>query len=106
MEPIDLDNGKEKEDQDVTGAATSSEVPADRTADQSEDKSQNEDKKSIHSRENDSSDEEEEEKKKRSLRRSPLTMMKKTWNTQILMILMNLWILQEEEGPTTFASNL
>ena len=73
------------------------------------DKSEHGDKISIHStRENDSSDEEEEEeeKKERSLRRSPLKMMKKTWNSKILMTLMNLWILQEEEGPTIFASSL
>ena len=72
VEPIDLDNGEEKEDQDVTGAATSSEVLADKTADQSGDKSQNEDKKSIHSRENDSSDEEEEEKKKKKSQKKSL----------------------------------
>ena len=72
VEPIDLDNGEEKEDQDVTGAATSSEVPADKTADQSEDKSQHEDKISIHSRENDSSEEEEEEKKEKKSQKKSL----------------------------------
>ena len=52
VDPIDLDNGEEKEDQDVTGAAASSEVPADKPAD----KSEHGDKISIHSGENDSSD--------------------------------------------------
>ena len=72
VEPIDLDNGEEKVDQDVTGAATSSEVLADKIADHSEYKSQHEEKKSIHSRENDSSDEEEEERKKKKSQKKSL----------------------------------
>ena len=66
-EPIDLENEEEKEDQDVTGAAASSEVPADKAAD----KSEHGNKISIHSRENDSSDEEEEKKEKKSQKKSP-----------------------------------
>ena len=88
---------KIKEDQDVTGAATSSEVPADETAK----KSESGDNTSIHSRE----DEEAEKKDKMSQKKSP-EEMKKTWNPKILMTLMNKWILQEAGEPTTFASNL
>ena len=54
---------KIKEDQDVTGAATSSEVPADETAK----KSESGDNTSIHSRE----DEEAEKKDKMSQKKSP-----------------------------------
>ena len=72
VEPIDLDTGEEKEDQDVTGAATFSEVPTDKTTDKSEDKSEQGDKISIHSRENDSSDEEEEEKKEKKSQKKSL----------------------------------
>ena len=48
VEPVDIDNDENKEDQDVTGAAASSEVPADETAKKSEPG----DNTSIHSREN------------------------------------------------------
>ena len=44
--------------------------------------------------------------RKRSLKRSPLIVMKKTWNPKILMTLINKWILQETGEPTTFASSL
>ena len=47
VEPVDNDNDENKEDQDVTGAAASSEVPADETAQ----KSESGDNLSIHSRE-------------------------------------------------------
>ena len=32
--------------------------------------------------------------------------MKKTWNLKILMTLMNKWIHEETEEPTTFVSSL
>ena len=63
MEPVDIDNDENKEDQDVTGAAASSEVPADETAKKSEPG----DNTSIHSRE----DEEAERKEKKSQKKSP-----------------------------------
>ena len=61
-EPVDIDNDKNKEDQDVTGAAASSEVPADETK-----KSEPGDTTSIHSREN----EEAEKKEMKSQKKSP-----------------------------------
>ena len=48
VEPVDIDNEEKKEKQDVTGAASSSEVPAEMAK-----KSQPEDNTSIHSREED-----------------------------------------------------
>ena len=63
VEPVDIDNDENKEDQDVTGAAASSEVPADETAKKSEPG----DNTSIHSRE----DEEAERKEKKSQKKSP-----------------------------------
>ena len=62
VEPVDIDNDEEKEDQDVTGAAASSEVPADETAKKSEPG----DNLSIRSREN----EEEEKKENKSQKKS------------------------------------
>ena len=62
VEPVDIDNDEDKEDQDVTGAAASSEVPADETK-----KSEPGDNTSIHSREN----EEEEKKEMKSQKKSP-----------------------------------
>ena len=70
VEHIELDNDEDKEDhtyceknQDVTGAAASSEVPADETTK----KSETGDTTSIHSREN----EEAEKKEKKSQKKSP-----------------------------------
>ena len=63
VEPVDIDNDENKEEQDVTGAAASSEVPADETAKKSEPG----DNTSIHSRE----DEEAERKEKKSQKKSP-----------------------------------
>ena len=62
MEPVDIDNDESKEDQDVTGAAASSKVPADEIK-----KSESGDNTSIHSREN----EEEEKMDKKSQKKSP-----------------------------------
>ena len=62
MEPVDIDNDENKEDQDVTGAAASSEVPADEVAK----KSEPEDNISIHSREDEESESKVEESKKKS----------------------------------------
>ena len=62
VKPVDIDNDEEKEDQDVTGAAASSEVPADETTK----KSKSGDNLSIHSREN----EEEERKGEKSQKKS------------------------------------
>ena len=66
VEPVDINNDEEKEDQDVTGAAASSEVPADETAKKSK-KAETEDNTSIHSRE----DEQVKRKKKKSQKKSP-----------------------------------
>ena len=83
VEPVDIENDENKEDQDVTGAAASSEVPADGTTKKTEPGENS----STHSREN-----EEAEKKEMNSQRSPLIEMKKTWNLKILMILMNKWM--------------
>ena len=64
VEPVDIDNDENKENQDVTGATASSEVPADETAK----KSESGDNTSIHSREH---EEEAEKKKKKSQKKSP-----------------------------------
>ena len=63
VEPTDIDNDENKEDQDVTGAAASSEVPADETAKKSEPG----DNTSIHSMEH----EEAEKKEMKSQKKSP-----------------------------------
>ena len=96
MEPADIENDENKEDQDVTGAATSSEVPADVTAK----KSELGDNTSIHSREN----EEAEKKGIKSQKKSP-ERDEEDMESQILMILMNKWMMLEAEKPNTFLSN-
>ena len=75
--------------------ADADEIPVDETTKKSEDNT------SIHSRENN-----EVGKKEKKSQKSPLIVMKKTWNPRILMTMMNKWILQETGEPTTFASSL
>ena len=62
IEPVDVETDENKEDHDVTGAASSSEVATDETTK----KPESEDKTSIHSRE-----EKEVEKEKKSQKKSP-----------------------------------
>ena len=106
VEPFDLDNGEEKEDQNVTGAATSSEVPLIKQQTILRTSLNMKIKYPYTPGRMTAQMKKKKKRRKRSLRRSPLMMMKKTWNPRILMTLMNLWILQEEEGPTIFASSL
>ena len=91
VEPVEIDNEEDKEDhtyceknQDVTGAAASSEVPADDTA-------KNLNLEILH--QYTPGRMKKQKRKKRNLRRSPLKEMKKIWSHKILMILMYKWML-------------
>ena len=80
MEHIELDNDENKEDQDVTGAAASSEIPTK--------KSEAGDNTSIHSRENQEAGREEKKTQKKSLERDEEDM-----ESQNSDEMMNKWML-------------
>ena len=90
VEPVDIDD-EDKEDhtydrqnQDVSGAAASSEVLTDERVEEPRPG----DTTSIHSREN-----EEVKRKKMKSKESPLKGMMKIWTQKILMILIHKWML-------------
>ena len=97
---IDNDNEENKEDQDVTGAAASSEVPADETAKRSEPG----DNTSTHSRENEKAEKKEKKSQKKSPERDEEDI--KSQDSDEFFKLICKWMLQEAEGPTIFASSL
>ena len=96
-----IENEEPKDDQDVTGTATSSEVQPEEPDEQN-----SEDILPKHSREKEEGEIDEEEEntpKKKLKRRSPL-MMKQIWT--LMIVLMILEMSQAEEGQTTYVSNL